>query len=56
MDNYSDVNDRYVASLEKLILDAGLKLPSIYGFAMTARELREHQRQVRAIRYQDNKS
>lgn len=31
MDDYRDVDNLYRMSLEKIIMDAGLKLPSIWG-------------------------
>ena len=45
MDDYRDVERARLALLEKIILDAGLRLPGIYE-GLHGKELREHERKM----------
>ena len=50
MDNYSAGEERYLALLEQMILDAGLTLPGVYE-GLHGKELKEHQQRIREIRW-----
>lgn len=50
MDDYRDVERFYRLSLEKIILDAGLKLPGIYGLPLSRKEYNEIECQVKKVR------
>lgn len=48
MDDYRDVERAYRRACEQVILEAGLRLPSVYG-AMPAQHLRERTRRLARI-------
>lgn len=53
MDDYRDVEESYTASLEKIILDAGLALPSIWG-NLNKTQIKEVKKRVSAYRKKTN--
>jgi len=50
MDNYGDVKEAHQALLEKIILDAGLKLPDIYDGIYDKKALAAHNKRVNQLR------
>jgi len=49
MDDYGDVKEAYVALLEHIILNAGLKLPGVYE-GLYGKDGMRHRQRVREVR------